>query len=188
MEQWTAETNGCCQRSCGQDKKLPIADALSSGLTTCAGKLGTAYDNAFARWGGSCPTVEPVSAFDAYLAQCRAEAEDAAAGGSFPACGDGAINVAGEQCDGGDLGGESCASLGFVGGTLGCFTGGCGCGKGCSYDTRACESQAFPATGQTTCWNSAGAVIACAGTGHDGEVEVGATLAYVDNGTARSPT
>jgi hypothetical protein len=43
-------------------------------------------------------------------------------------------------------------------------------------------SQAFPATGQTTCWNSAGAVVACAGTGHDGEVQAGATLAYVDNG------
>jgi hypothetical protein len=40
----------------------------------------------------------------------------------------------------------------------------------------------FPATGQTTCWDSAGSVIACAGTGHDGEVRAGATLAYVDNG------
>jgi hypothetical protein len=42
--------------------------------------------------------------------------------------------------------------------------------------------QAFPATGQTTCWNSSGVVIPCAGTGHDGEVQAGATLAYLDNG------
>ena len=166
--------------------------ARSAALGNCSTKFMAKYNQAFARYGGSCPTLESENAFEVYLNQCTNEVEDAAGGGLFPACGDGAINVAGEQCDGGDLGGESRASLGFVGGTLGCFTGGCGggqgCGKGCSYDTRACESQVFPATGQTTCWNSAGAVIACAGTGHDGEVEVGATLAYVDNGTARSPT
>jgi hypothetical protein len=38
------------------------------------------------------------------------------------------------------------------------------------------------ATGQTTCWNSIGTVIPCAGTGQDGEVQAGAPLAYVDNG------
>ena len=41
---------------------------------------------------------------------------------------------------------------------------------------------AFPATGQTTCWNTAGAVIPCLLTGHDGELQKGAALAYVDNG------
>jgi hypothetical protein len=40
----------------------------------------------------------------------------------------------------------------------------------------------FPATGQTTCWNSSGTVIPCAGTGHDGDTHTGAALAYVDNG------
>jgi hypothetical protein len=48
--------------------------------------------------------------------------------------------------------------------------------------------QLFPATGQMTCWNSAG-VVACAGTGHDGEVQAGATPAYCGTtATARSPT
>lgn len=41
---------------------------------------------------------------------------------------------------------------------------------------------AFPATGQTTCWDSGGSVISCAGTGQDGELLAGAALAYVDNG------
>jgi hypothetical protein len=41
---------------------------------------------------------------------------------------------------------------------------------------------AFPTTGQTTCWNSEGAVIACAGTGQDGDIRAGATLSYTDNG------
>jgi len=43
-------------------------------------------------------------------------------------------------------------------------------------------SYALPATGQTTCWNSLGIVISCTDTGHDGEIQAGATLAYVDNG------
>jgi hypothetical protein len=67
------------------------------------------------------------------------------------------------------------------------------CGKlaGVLRDTvdgiKACTGAAssgggFPATGQTTCWNTAGTAIPCAGTGHDGDIQAGATLAYaVDN-------
>jgi len=40
----------------------------------------------------------------------------------------------------------------------------------------------LPATGQTTCWDSSGNVIPCAGTGEDGERRGGAPLAYADNG------
>jgi hypothetical protein len=42
--------------------------------------------------------------------------------------------------------------------------------------------QKFPATGQTTCWDSTGNVISCAGTRQDGEIQAGATLSYTDNG------
>jgi uncharacterized protein DUF1566 len=54
----------------------------------------------------------------------------------------------------------------------------------CQAQLSACQAgvQAFPATGQTTCWNSAGAVISCAGTGQDGDIQAGATLSYTDNG------
>src|SRR5213083_2131872 len=41
---------------------------------------------------------------------------------------------------------------------------------------------ALPATGQTTCWDSSGNVIPCAGTGEDGERRGGAPLAYADHG------
>jgi Protein of unknown function (DUF1566) len=37
-------------------------------------------------------------------------------------------------------------------------------------------------TGQTICYDTAGAVIACAGTGQDGELQNGLARAYVDNG------
>src|SRR5262245_19776257 len=37
-------------------------------------------------------------------------------------------------------------------------------------------------TGQTTCYDPAGAVILCAGTGQDGELQNGLARSYVDNG------
>ncbi|MBM4245168.1 MAG: DUF1566 domain-containing protein [Deltaproteobacteria bacterium] len=37
-------------------------------------------------------------------------------------------------------------------------------------------------TGQTTCWNTAGDVIDCVGTGHDGELRRGEPRAYLDLG------
>src|SRR4030095_1336400 len=92
-------------------------------------------------------------------------------------CGDGIKNGS-ESCDAADLGGATCVSQGFTSGTL-------QCGQGCAFDTSGCTAPpcpAFPATGQTTCWDSSGVVIPCAGTGHDGDIQAGATLAYTDNG------
>jgi len=40
----------------------------------------------------------------------------------------------------------------------------------------------FPATGQTTCWDSSGTPIPCAGTGQDGDLQAGKTLRYKDKG------
>ena len=48
---------------------------------------------------------------------------------------------------------------------------------------QATQGQAFPATGQVSCWDSAGNLLeSCAGTGHDGEIQAGADLSYTDNG------
>src|SRR5213076_3053147 len=69
----------------------------------------------------------------------------------------------------------ACGGDGRIDGTLGCTAG-------CGYDTSGCKSQAFPATGQTTCWDSSGNVIPCAGTGQDGDIQAGAPLSYTDNG------
>jgi hypothetical protein len=65
-------------------------------------------------------------------AHCDTVATVLAGGGELPECGDGLINAAGEQCDGTELGGESCQSLGFVDGTL-------GCDGSCQFDTSGCE-------------------------------------------------
>jgi cysteine-rich repeat protein len=50
-----------------------------------------------------------------------------------PRCGDDEINQANEECDGDDLGGESCSTQGFDTGTL-------ACAGNCSFDTSACAN------------------------------------------------
>ncbi len=55
-------------------------------------------------------------------------------------CGDSLIqnpnsNSINEQCDGNNLGGQTCTGLGFVGGTL-------SCGSGCQFDTSQCTGAA----------------------------------------------
>src|SRR5262249_8529536 len=55
----------------------------------------------------------------------------------------------------------------------------------CQGDLATCQAtpQGQPLqTGQTTCYDTAGTVIACAGTGQDGELQKGLARAYVDNG------
>jgi len=79
-----------------------------------------------------------------------------------PTCGDDVAQGPTEECDDGNvLSGDGCSSI-------------------CMLE----PARHFPATGQTTCWNSAfpANIIPCAGTGQDGEIQAGATLAYVDNG------
>lgn len=54
-----------------------------------------------------------------------------------------------------------------------------------AIDLAICEAttQTFPATGQTSCWDSAGNLLdSCDGTGHDGDIQAGADLSYTDNG------
>jgi hypothetical protein len=89
-------------------------------------------------------------------------------------CGDAAKNGA-EDCDGTDLGGGTCETLGYSTGTL-------GCSSGCTYDVSQCVLGKIPATGQTQCWNASGTSIACIGTGEDGHLQAGSALAYQDNG------
>ncbi|MBI1813986.1 MAG: DUF1566 domain-containing protein [Deltaproteobacteria bacterium] len=90
-------------------------------------------------------------------------------------CGNG-IKDGSEQCDASDLGGQTCTGLGYaLGGSLTCTAG-------CGFNASNCVAQAFPETGQTTCWDAGGAIIACAGTGQDGDVKAGTPLAFTDNG------
>lgn len=117
--------------------------------------------------GASCIDSVTDGAIQSFVTAHSDAVATALDGGALPDCGDGSINVAGEQCDGIDLGGEDCTTLGFGGGTL-------ACDGSCALDTSSCGGAcgAFPASGQTTAH----------GTGSDGDVEAGASLSYTDNG------
>lgn len=205
--------------------KTGSATKRTTDLAKCSEKFLGAFDRATTRYGVACPMVDPKENYETYLTQCSDDTTAAATGvGSIPACGNGILDAAGEQCDAADFGGETCASLGFTTGTLGCTPGCqfdtsactqslCGngsvdgaeqcdgvdlngasctslgfasgslsCTAGCAFETASCAPVTVPATGQTTCWDSAGSVIACAGTGQDGDTQAGAASALVDNG------
>lgn len=80
-------------------------------------------------------------------------------------CGNDVVDVD-EQCDGSNLDGESCISLGFAnGGTLTCL-------GNCAYNLSGCFSGSWPKTGQEATFQA----------GDDGEIEAGPEFAYIDNG------
>ena len=69
---------------------------------------------------------------------CAAGCDDTGGGDADvgPFCGDGLVQTeTGEVCDGEDLGGATCLSLGHGGGVL-------RCGVGCAYAVAACEPAA----------------------------------------------
>jgi cysteine-rich repeat protein len=74
-----------------------------------------------------------------------------------PTCGDDVAQGPTEECDDGNV------------------LNGDGCSAACTLE----PARHFPATDQTTCWNSENSVIPCTGTGQDGDTQAGATLAYV---------
>ena len=120
--------------------------------------------------------TDAIAALDAMNAALEGAIDD-----DFPdlacgsSCGDGVRNGR-DECDGSDLGGSTCVSLGFARGPLACT-------PSCNLGVTRCVpagQQAFPPSGQTTCWNTAGTTILCTGTGQDGER--GRPLAFVDNG------
>jgi hypothetical protein len=91
--------------------------------------------------GTSCPTSSDGEAIgDFVAAQSTVIADALAAGGALPVCGDGALNVAGEQCDTAELGSTTCASFGYETGQL-------ACDGGCRFDASACGNPCADAGG-----------------------------------------
>lgn len=140
-------------------KAYPLADAIVDVVeplheTCIAGPtLGAACtSDGDCGTGGSCGKLARVFR-EGSIKAC------AGAAGGPAVCGNG-VAEAPEQCDDGNLDDLD------------------GCSATCTLE----PSHQVVATGQTSCWDSAGSPIACAGTGQDGELQAGAALAYVDNG------
>lgn len=80
-------------------------------------------------------------------------------------CGNGVVDID-EQCDGVQLNGETCATLGFANG------GDLTCSGNCAFDLNSCFSGTFSKTGQTLSVQA----------GDDGDIQAGPEFSYTDNG------
>jgi hypothetical protein len=133
----------------GDTTGQPSDTGSGSGLDSSSGDTGPTCGNGLLEDEEECDDLGESATCDqdCTFADCGDEAVNAAAGEecdeggatascdgdcTLVVCGDGLINEpVGEECDGASLGEETCASQGFVGGTLSCT-------ESCSYDTSAC--------------------------------------------------
>jgi hypothetical protein len=104
-------------------------------VAKCASAVAASFAKAEAvavRRGATCPTTGDGTAIAETIAyDAETVSEALAPGGALPACGDGAINAPGEECDTADLGERSCQLLGFSSGEL-------TCDADCHFDASLC--------------------------------------------------
>ncbi|MEO2136967.1 MAG: DUF1566 domain-containing protein [bacterium] len=95
---------------------------------------------------GNCPSEGDQSSMDSRITLDTAEIATLLAGGNAPTCsvdcGNGIVD-AGEDCDFGDLNGDTCAGQGQ-------FGSGLACGSGCVFDTGGCSATRYEDTGLGT--------------------------------------
>lgn len=169
-------------------KSLDAAKRLDA-LAKCSANLAKAHDKATAKYGVDCAVTEPPAEFAAYLAQCSDDVAAAAAGAALPAYASDLAACTGNLATCSGALGSCDASLASCASDLATCSTDLAVAEGdltvCQADLAACESEPsiqLLQTGQTTCWNVAGSVVPCSGTGSDGESQRGVALAYTDNG------
>jgi hypothetical protein len=97
----------------------------------CEAKFADKWAKAETKAGvGICPSEGDQVSMDARITTDVAEVATLLAGGTVSVCGDGSVG-GDESCDGADLAGADCTTLGFASGTLGCTAG-------CGLDVSAC--------------------------------------------------
>jgi hypothetical protein len=130
----------------------------------CAATFTQKWSAVDTKYGVGCPDDTTAAAMERFIGtQTDLVAELIAGTVTVPICGDNEINAPGEECDGTALGGASCTSLGYVGGTLACAS--------CTFDVSGCIRRGFPASGLTTSFAST----------DDGALRAGLPLSYTDN-------
>ncbi len=146
-------------------------------FSKCETKFTDRFNRAEAKAGpGVCPSEGDEVEINSRIVAHAADIATLLSGAALPGCGNGVVDP-GEQCDGADLNGADCSTLGFSGGTLACLVT-------CALDQSACAlaGPILPQTGQSTCYSNAGAIISCVGSGQDGELRAGRARAFVNNG------
>lgn len=120
----TADQDGCVA--------TPVASrcAADGALASTGGSSGAALSGASSSSTSAGPSGSDDTAAATTTAAGSSGASDST--GTAPVCGDGMVE-GDEHCDGSDLGGASCASLGLGSGDLGCNT------QTCNYDFGDCS-------------------------------------------------
>lgn len=138
----------------GGSVDLPGREAAEA---NCATKLGTKWSSLETKAGPTiCPSEMDATTVVDFVDASVAAVEDHLAGGTLPS------DVA--TCN---------ADLATCESDL----------DTCEGDLGACEANVgVMKSGATQCWDTAGMVIACAGTGQDAQFQAGVTASYTDNG------
>lgn len=130
---------GLLAAACGKDVEDPGFTATASASTTAGTSSGSSSGGEESSSGSASATGNSNSSTNATTATTE-PADSSGEGTTGPAdsggpagCGDGTISP-GEQCDGADLQGFDCNSLGLNGGTLSCDP------VTCTFDTSMCMS------------------------------------------------
>lgn len=126
------------------------ANGDTTKFTTARGKCRDAFLKAWAKAdakaakaGATCGDAPlTVDDFDASVDTQSAVLQLGLAGQGLRSCGD-TVRAGSEQCDGPDLGGETCVTQGFALGTL-------RCGSGCSFDLSGCFATRYTDNGDGT--------------------------------------
>jgi hypothetical protein len=109
--------------------------------TKCADKFTDKWGKVETKAGPTvCPSEADVGSMDARITTDAAEIATLLAGETVSVCGDGTVD-AGEDCDFGDLNGETCATQGLFGDGLACTPG------TCEFDTSGCSATRYEDTG-----------------------------------------
>jgi hypothetical protein len=117
-----------------------VTKGIAADYAKCEEKFADKWTKTETKAGvGICPSEGDQVSMDARITTDSAEIATLLAGGTPSACGDGTID-AGEDCDVGDLNGETCA-------TQGQFGDGLDCGPGCVFDTSGCSATRYEDTG-----------------------------------------
>jgi len=118
-----------------------VKKGVPADYTKCEAKFADKWSKTESKAGpGICPSEGDQASMGTRITTDAAEIATLLAGGSVSACGDGTVDV-GEDCDFGNLNGETCATQGLFGEGLSCTPG------SCVLDTSGCSATRYEDTG-----------------------------------------
>ncbi len=135
-----AGKHGFCQmKAQAKFVKTGNATKLVSDLAKCDTKVAAKFAKAESIWGVQCPTLGDLGTIQSQVSGDTDDLRTLLSGGTLAAdgCGNGTVEI-GETCDGADLNGETCDTLGFTAGP------GLACTVACRLDASACKANTFP--------------------------------------------